>query len=436
MKVCIIGAGIGGITICKYLKQNSIEFDCFEKSDSFGGIWNIQNESSAAYDSLHINTSKKITEFEDFKMPNDFPVFPSHSLIFKYLEDYCKHFDILNNISFNTSVDQVNYNNENQFIVTLNGGIKRVYSYVIVATGHHWSPNIPFDIKDNFKGEILHSKFYKNSKSFENKKILVVGIGNSAVDIACELARVPSNHVTISTRNSTYIYPHYFLGKPLCELSSDSKFQLPKFIKRSIGHLVLRIATGNQQKLGIPKPTFKLLNQHSTVSTDIFSLIGKGKIDFRPDIKFIHQNSIQFSDEKEEVFDTIISCTGYKISLPFLSEQFINQKELETTNQLNLYRRIVHPQYTNLLFVGFVQPNYSVFRTVEEQSKWIINLLKNKFQLPTKESMDKEINDFSKSLENNFYPTKRHTIQVDYFKYIKSLRKDYFDKYFLSLVKP
>ncbi len=424
-RVCVIGAGVGGIAICKYLKENSIPFDCFEKSDSIGGIWNIQNENTSAYDSLHINTSKKITEFEDFKMPNDYPDFPSHFLIFKYLENYCKHFDVLKNISFKTSVQQVEYNEENQFIVTLSEGLKRVYSHVIVATGHHWLPNIPIDINDSFKGEFLHSKFYKNSITFQNKKILIIGIGNSAVDIACELARVPTNQVTISTRNSTYIYPHYFLGKPLCELSSDSKIQFPKFFKRQIGHLLLRIATGNQQKIGIPKPSFKLLNQHSTVSTDIFSLIGKGKINFRSDIESINERSVKFSDGNKDEFDTIIACTGYKISLPFLSNQFKDNQTLEVENKLDLYKRIVHPQYSNLLFVGFVQPNYSVFRTVEEQSKWIINLLKKNFKLPSIENMNQEMNEYSKELTNDFYQSKRHTIQVDYFKYINGLKKDY-----------
>lgn len=421
-EVCVIGAGVSGLIISKYLKQYQIDFDCFEKRPDFGGLWNEQNER--IYDTLHINTTKGSTELEDYPMPKNYPLFPSHQQMFDYICQYVSDFQLKENILFNTTVTQIESIN-NTFQVQLDNGERLMYQHIIVATGHHEKLQIPDKIVNNFKGDLIHSSQYRNSTPFENKKVLVVGIGNSGVDIACDLAKNTKVNVEISTRNSAYIYPHVVFGKPLGELSNNTPLPIPKFLKRWIGHIVLRLSTGDQQKLGIPKPTYKLLDHHSTVSTDIFHLLRKGRIKFRPGIKEIKNKDVVFNDDNISAYDSIILATGFKISLPFLSSSLIDNFQIENTNQLHLYKRIVLPNHPNLMFVGFVQPNSSVFKTVEEQAKWIIALLKNKFQLPNLQIMQEEIFQHTQYIEKNFYSSPRHTIQVDLAKYMKSLRKDY-----------
>ena len=89
MKVCIIGAGSSGIVTGKTLSQSGIDFDCYEKGSFIGGVWkyNNDNDLSSAYKSLHINTSKQMMSFSDFPMPNNYPDYPHHSLIFDYFNE-------------------------------------------------------------------------------------------------------------------------------------------------------------------------------------------------------------------------------------------------------------------------------------------------------------------------------------------------------------
>ncbi|MCO5229666.1 MAG: NAD(P)-binding domain-containing protein [Chitinophagales bacterium] len=421
-KICVIGAGIAGLIVCKYLKQNNILFDCFEKGNNIGGLWNFEN--GKIYDSLHINTTKSATEWESFPMPESFPIFPSHQEMLDYIKSYALHYDILQHISFNTEVVNIK-KQDDIFIVKLNNSIEIEYNYIIIATGHHDLAQIPKEIERDFSGIFLHSSKYRCADDFRGKSVLVIGIGNSAVDIACDLAKHTDIKVDISTRNSAYIYPHFVFGKPLGDLSTNNPIPLPKFLKRWIGHIVLKLSTGNQQQLGIPKPSYKLLDHHSTVSSEIFPLLSKGRIHFRSGIQKIQNNIIEFTDNYSQNYDAVIASTGYKISIPFLSDELYNNKEIEKTNQLKLYKRIVFPNENRIFFLGFIQPNYSLTRTIEEQVKWVVSLLKGDFILPNTDEMNKEILKHDEYIANNFYSSLRHTIQVDYHAYSKSLKRDY-----------
>jgi cation diffusion facilitator CzcD-associated flavoprotein CzcO len=432
VKVCIIGAGPSGVTACKILIERGIAYDCFEMGSDIGGVWRFDNDNgrSPAYKSLHINSSKKMTQYSDFPMPDHFPDFPHHTQIYEYLLQYVEHFGLRKHITFQTSVEQVIKQEDNTYVVKLSNDEQRIYQYVIVANGHHWKPRFPEPpFQGDFSGESMHSHAYRVPDILVGKDVLIVGIGNSAVDIACEAARTYSGKVVISTRSGAYIIPHYLFGRPIGELSKNAPSRLPLWMRRIIFQIVLWLARGNQENYGIPRPSHPILSAHPTVSQDIFSLAGRGRIQFKPDITAFDGREVIFSDGSRQAFDLIIYCTGYKISFPFLGQLLPEWKQIEQTNELPLYKRIIHPEHEGLFFLGLVQPSGAILPTVEAQAAWIAAVIQGQIQVPAKEVMLKDIRQEQEKIQKRFKTSQRHTIQVEFGEYVALLKREYSHSY-------
>ncbi|TAE46725.1 MAG: NAD(P)/FAD-dependent oxidoreductase [Cytophagia bacterium] len=428
MKICIIGAGSSGIVAAKTLKQYQIPFDCYEAGSKIGGNWRYNNDNamSSAYRSLHINTSRKMMEYSDFPMPKHYPHFPHHSQIIDYFDDYVAHFNIKENIIFNTKIIDVTFaKNKKTYLVTTDKNETKEYDGIIVANGHHWNPRLPEPMfEGNFEGETLHSHYYRTPEIFENKNVLIVGIGNSAVDIACEAARLHTGKVFISTRSGAYILPNYILGKPFDELSKNIPTTLPLWTKRLLLNAALWIARGKQADYGVPKPTRPILSEHPTNSQDLLNLTGRGKVVIKPNIQQLAGKNIVFEDNTQEKIDIILWCTGYKMTFPFFKNDFFPAQEVENSNDLQLYKRVIHPDYKNLFFLGLIQPLGAIMPLAELQAQWIAQLLTKKMALPSEEFMWLDIEKTKEELKKRYKESKRHTIQVDFFDYKKVLEKE------------
>lgn len=424
-QACIIGAGASGITAAKTLKENGISFDCFEKGSKVGGIWRFNNDNgvSAAYRSLHINTSRKIMSYSDFPMPDDYPTYPHHSDIIRYFEAYTQHFGIEEHIQFNTIVTDVSQNEDGTYSVTTDKGIIQNYDYVLVANGHHWNPRFPEPaFSGNFTGEVIHSHDYKEVTQVTNKDVLVVGMGNSAVDIACEAARTHTGKVTISTRSGAYIIPNWIWSVPFDSLVSPLTAMLPIFIQRIFLKLTLWLARGKQEDYGVPKPNRPLFSEHPTASQDLLNIAGRGLIKFKPNIKSFRDKTVIFEDGTEQDFDMIVYATGYKVTFPFLKKY--KAFDVEETNHVDLYKRVVQPEYPNLFFLGLLQPLGAIMPLSEVQSKWISKLITGESKLPSKEAMQEEMEKDWQKMQKRYKHSPRHTLQVDFYPYINSIEKE------------
>lgn len=217
--VAVIGAGISGLTAGKMLKDYGVDYTTFETSDRIGGNWAFGNPNghSSAYRSLHIDTSKDRLSFKDFPMPEHYPSFPHHSQVKAYLDDYASTFGLLDHIEFENGVVRAERNGDGRWIIRDQSGADRHFDMLVVANGHHWDPRLP-DFPGSFDGESIHSHAYIDPSTPLNltgKRILVVGIGNSAADITVELSsKALDNQVTLSTRSSAWIVPKYIAGRP------------------------------------------------------------------------------------------------------------------------------------------------------------------------------------------------------------------------------
>lgn len=424
-QVCIIGAGSSGLTAAKTLRDRKIPFECIERGSGVGGLWRYGNDSglSAAYQSLHINTSRDRMGFADYPMPRDYPDFPHHSLILKYFEDYTDHFGLRDSIEFQTTVLKVEPQTGGGFeVITEDRQGRRQtreYCAVLVANGHHWKPRFP-QFSGTFTGESLHSHNYRNSETLAGKRVLVVGMGNSGCDIACESSRV-AERVFLSTRRGAHIIPKYLFGKPLDKLVPRWIWQYVPFgIFQRCFEAALRVSRGRIEKFGLPKPEHRVLEEHPTISSDLLNLIGHGEIEIKPNVRELAERSVLFDDGSAEEIDVIVYATGYDVAIPFLDPQVLNTED----NEVRLYRHTVHPEYPGLYFIGLIQPWGAIMPLAEAQGKWIADLLEGACGLPAPEVMNAKITSDREKLRRRYTQTARHTIQVDYYPYLAELKRE------------
>jgi len=426
-KVCIIGAGSSGLTACQVLAARGIPFDCFEKGSKIGGNWRYGNDNgtSSAYKSLHINSARKLMSYKAFPMPEDYPDYPSHWQVAKYFDDYAERFGLAEKITFRTKVIAAEPAEEG-WEVTIDGpdGLRtEAYRAVIVANGHHWKPRWPeppFPGADAYEGEQMHVHHYREPDVLEGKRVLVLGIGNSAVDIAVESSRI-AEKTFLAMRRGAYVLPKFLGGKPIDESAPPLMTYLPISVQRFFFNRLLKMSIGEMTDYGLPKPDHKLLEAHPTVSSELLPRIGHGDIAVRPNIaRFTGGRGVRFDDGSEEEVDLVIYCTGYEISFPFLDEQVFAARD----NRMPLYQRVVSAENPGLYFVGFVQPLGPVMPIAESQAEWIADLLTDRASLPPASDMRREIADYERWLSARFVASKRHTIEVDFHPYLRQLRRE------------
>ncbi len=420
--VCVIGAGSSGIAACQVLHARGIPFDCLEKGSAVGGNWRYMNDNgmSAAYRSLFINTSRRRMAYASFPMPEDYPDYPHHTQIARYFDDYVDRFGFRDRIRFNTEVTSIEPagNGRDAWNVTTDDGETRGYAAVLVANGHHWDPRWP-EFPGEFEGEAIHAHDYKTPDGFEDANVLVLGIGNSACDIACETSRV-SRMTYLAMRRGAHVIPKYLRGTPTDELGTELTSRLPLGLQRALYTVLLKQAQGDMTDYGMPQPDHKLLEAHPTISAELLARIGHGRVKPKPNIERLEGDHVRFTDGSVEQIDRIVYCTGYKITFPFLSEEVLSAPD----NRVPLYRRVVHPERPGLFFIGLVQPLGAIMPLAEAQSEWVADVLEGSAALPSRREMLRVIRREDERMRKRYVTSKRHTIQVDFFPYLRTIRRE------------
>lgn len=424
MKACIIGAGSSGIAAAKVLHERGIPFDCFEKGSGIGGNWRYENDNglSAAYRSLHINTSRDKMAYPDFPMPADYPDFPHHSQILRYFEDYVDHFGFRDTIQFQTPVEHVAPQVDGTFAVTVTGpeGASRTahYGAVLVANGHHWCPRWP-DFPGTFDGEVLHAHRYKTPEFLAGKRVLVLGVGNSGCDIACEAARV-AEATYLASRRGAHVVPKYILGQPLDAWGTPFGSRMPLAVQRTAMRALLWLSRGRQRNYGFPEPEYPFLSEHPTVSSELLNLVGHGKIQPKPNIERLLGDRVRFVDGSEAEVEVLIYATGYRIAFPFLDAEVVDPQG----NAMRVYRHVVSPRWPGLYFIGLIQPLGAIMPLAAVQSAWVADLLEGRAGLPPVADMERTIDREQAAMQRRYVASPRHTIQVDFYPYERQLQRE------------
>jgi dimethylaniline monooxygenase (N-oxide forming) len=419
-KACVIGAGSSGIAAAKALADRGIPFDCFEKSDRVGGNWVLGNRNgmSSAYSTLHINTSRERMEYADFPMPASYPDFPRHDQIARYFADYVEHFGLRERIEFETGVEHVARREDGVWEVTLDNGQTRLYDALLVANGHHWDPRWPEPpLAGSFDGELIHSHHYRDPSQLEGKRVIVVGMGNSAMDIAVD-ASYHAATTTLIARSGVHVVPKYILGKPLDSAVRPTRIPFQWLLGGM--QLVLRVTVGPMERYGLPNPEHRLGRAHPTVSTRILDRLAHGEIEVKRGIERLEGSEALFTDGTRAPADLIVCCTGYKISFPFFDEHFFAAPE----NRLDLYKRMFAPQLAGLYLIGFVQPWGAIMPIAELQGRLVGDHLLGEYALPSPAEMQRDITRMLRRQERRYLASKRHTLQVDFANYAVELEDE------------
>ena len=386
-------------------------------------MWRYENDNglSCAYRSLHIDTSRNNLGYPDFPIPADQPDFLSHGQLLNYLEAYADHFKVRPSITFNTEVTSVEKNADGRWLVTTHDGRTRNYRAVIVANGHLWNPRQP-SFSGTFDGAAIHSSEYRTAAPFEDKAVLVVGIGNSAVDIAVDLCK-RAKSVTLSTRTGAYVMPKYMMGIPTDRWSAffSRKLRFPTLLTRMIMARLAYFAVGDQSRFGIPKPKHPMWREHATISQELLPYLGHGWIGIKPNVLNLAGSSVEFSDGSSKQIDAIIYATGYRTTFPFLAPSLFSVSDGDV---VDLYRRMMPPRQPGLFFAGLVQPIGATIPLVEVQARWIAAVLANKLTLPSPAEMAQEVRRHHEKKQQTWLNSARYTLEVDSKSYTNALRKD------------
>jgi cation diffusion facilitator CzcD-associated flavoprotein CzcO len=422
--VCVIGAGSSGIAAVKALDERGFELDCFEASDRVGGLWVYKNSNgmSAAYRSLHINTSRARMEYAEFPMPATYPDFPHHTQIAEYFDAYVDHFGFRDRITFDTRVTRAERLADGRWEVSTDRGDTRSYDALVVANGHHWDARWPepaFPGHERFAGVQMHSHDYagEDPDLFRDKSVVVLGMGNSAMDIAVEASFV-ARDVYLAARRGAWVIPKYILGRPMDSMQASAR--IPFAIRRRAQEALLRLVVGDMERYGLPKPDHRFLEAHPTVSDDVLSRLAHGEIAPKPNIAELTERTVRFADGSEVDADVVVYCTGYRVTFPFLDPALISAPD----NDLPLFRRVFHPDVGGIYFIGLLQPIGAIMPLAELQSQWICDHLAGRYQLPPDVELRADIEAERAAMFKRYVASKRHTMEVDFEDYVLGIRQE------------
>jgi cation diffusion facilitator CzcD-associated flavoprotein CzcO len=375
---------------------------------------------SAAYRDLFINTSRPRMEYTDYPMPESYPDFPHHTHIAAYFDKYVDHFGFREKITFETGVERASRDASGVWSVQLDTGQTREYDALLVANGHHWNPRWPepaFGGSDSFTGIQMHAHSYRENSIFAGKRAVILGMGNSAMDIAVECSYV-AERTYLSARQGVWIIPKYVFGKPVDQMRNDPR--VPFKVRQRFIQALIRSYVGPPERYGLPKPNHRFGEAHPTISGRILDRIQHGTITPKPNIDSFEGSRVKFLDGSAVEADVVVHCTGYKITFPFFDEDLISAPD----NRIELFRRVFHPEIPNVFFIGLLQPLGAIMPLAETQGAWVGDYLLGDYALPGQARMRADIRADQAAMRARYVASKRHTIQVDFDDYLHALAKE------------
>ena len=363
-RTCVVGAGPAGLAMTRALMRHGLEFDCFERHDDVGGIWDQSNPGSPMYDSAHLISSRGLSGFHGYPMPEEMPDYPRHSQVLAYLRDFATAYGLRERITTSTEVVQAQPDPHDGWRVTLKGGDTRHYDNLICANGTAWSPNRP-ELEGEFSGEMIHSSEYRSTEGFTGRGVLVVGAGNSGVDIACDAAQA-ARAAWISMRRGYHFIPKHMFGTPV-DVLAETGPQPPMRVAQRIMPALIRLQIGRQERYGLPRPDHKLFETHPIVNTQILHHLSHGDIAVKPDVMRLDGDGVVFADGSRESVDLVVLATGFHFAIPYLDRELLHWKG----GRPQLYMHLFSPQQHNLYGIGFAEADGGIYALFDEMADLI-----------------------------------------------------------------
>ena len=367
-KYCLVGAGPAGLVMARALIKEGVPFDWYERNGNVGGIWDMDNPDTPMYDSCHFISSKYTSGFYGYPMPKEYPDYPSWDQIRDYIRSFADKYDLKRRVTFGVGVENAQPLEDGRWNISLSNGEEQIYEGLINATGVTWHSNRPhIQGEESFKGKIIHSVEYRDASEFDGKRVLIVGAGNSGVDIASDAA-THADQAFLSVRRGYRFIPKYIFGGPTDALISG-KIQPPKGVSIS-GDVTKMIDTlvGDLTRYGLPKPDHDLLASHPIMNTQVLHHLGHGDLIAKPDIDHITEDGVTFKDGTHEKLDLIVLATGYSYSVPYLEQGEDEWRD----GRPQLYLRIFSRKHPNLYFIGYAEFADAAYRRFDEMAQMVV----------------------------------------------------------------
>ncbi|BAJ33256.1 MULTISPECIES: NAD(P)-binding domain-containing protein [Kitasatospora] len=423
-RVAVIGAGAAGLAAAKALLDQGLHVTVLERGTRVGGLWagdddgggggdGADGAGSPAYDSLHLNTSKGRTQFADFPMPAAWPDYPSAARVADYLAHYADRFGVTERIRFGTRVETVTRDADGWLV----DGER--HDAVVVANGHNRDPKWPSPgYPGDFAGTQLHAHDHRSAAAYAGRRVLVVGMGNSAMDIAVDASYTADGPVLLSARHGTHIVPKYLFGRP-ADATGGALAVLPWRIRQAVAQRMLKLAVGTPGRYGLPEPAGGLFQNHPTISDTVLHCLTHGEIEARPGIERLDGTRVRFTDGRTDQVDVIVWATGYRVTLPFLDERWTGPDPEE----LPLYQRVFHLDDPTLSFVGLMQSTGAALPVVEAQGRLVAAHLAGRYALPDAERQRAHVRRAHAAAVRR-WGDKRPMMRIDFDRYVAAIPRE------------
>jgi len=285
-----------------------------------------------------------------------------------------------------------------------------------VASGHHRVPYMP-ELDGDFAGEQLHSAHYRSTRGFEGKRVLVVGAGNSACDIAAALSRV-SAHVSLSLRTPQYIVPKTVLGRPI-DVQYNKLQKFPRFLRNAILRYGAKLYIGPYERYRLPQPAEDVLATHPTLNTDILEQLTHGTVTTRRATLSAKGKIVSFEGGDTDTFDAIIWATGYRTVFPFFRDGLFDWSD---RTRLPLYMKMMPAETDDVFFIGLIQPLGCIWALADLQAELAAQTIKGRWKRPA--DMKRRIVLEHEADARRFRQTVRHAVEVDFHDYRNLMRSE------------
>jgi hypothetical protein len=420
-RIAIVGAGPAGLAALRALTAAGLDAVAYERGARVGGVWTLEERPTAAYRSLHLITSRARTEFAEFPMPDGTPDYPAREHVGRYLEDYVARFGLGERIRLGAEVRRARRADDGGWEVEAADGSREAFDVLVAANGHNEVPAWPDPpYPGRFAGRQLHALDYEDAEAFRDQDVVVVGMGNSAMDIATDLSLVcRSTH--LSVRHGSWVIPKRLLGKPADQIVKPwAAVHVPWRLRQPLSELLLRVAVGRPERFGLPAPSGGLFQSHPTITDTVLSRISHGRITPRPGIAALEDDHVRFADGTDVSADAIVWCTGYRVEIPFLDDALTGSDPRE----LALYERVFHLDVPDLFFIGLMQSTGSAFPILERQSRMLAEHLTGRWAPPSAAAMRRACRRRRRAAERRWGPGGRPSMRVDFDRYMYDLGRE------------
>jgi len=365
-KVCIVGGGPSGLIMARALRHAGVDFDLVERHSDVGGIWDPDNPGSPVYESAHFISSKYTSYFYGFPMPEAYPDYPGHRQLRDYIRAFATAYGLYENATLGVGVQRAELV-DGQWHVMLSNGQLRTYTHLVCANGVTWAPNLPsYPGQETFTGQVRHSNTFRYPDEFKGRRVLVVGAGNSGVDIACDAA-LNAEAAFLSVRRGYRFIPKHVFGVPI-DVFVNEGGELPNgvIVPEDPSELIDALV-GDLSRYGLPKPDHAALASHPIINDQIVHHLHHGNISAKPDVARFRGNTVVFTDGSEEQIDLVLFATGYEYAIPYVDHDLFEWRRGHPQLYLNIFNRNVD----NLYVLGFIEFADAAYHRFDEMAQLI-----------------------------------------------------------------